>query len=179
MTLTTRPLVAELAAGLVLTGCQIGSAAGLSPRSTPKAATSSDPAQALHAFANCLRTHGIPANDTTISVNGAQYRGLKLTGDVDASKLRDAAQACKSLWTPSVTKDPVATMETYGKFLKDAYCLRAHGLDTPDPIEVADGGLVTPPAAGVSGEPASWPPAAKAAWDACKSLLPARPGSGA
>jgi hypothetical protein len=179
MTLTTRPLVAALAAGLLLTACRTGPAIGPSPTPAPSATASADPAQALHAFANCLRIHGIPANDTTISVKGAQYRGLKLTEDVDPTKLRVAAQACKSLWTPSVTKDPVGTMETYGKFLKDAYCLRAHGLDAPDPIEVADGGLVTPPAAGVTGEPASWPPAAKAAWDACKSLLPARAGSGA
>jgi hypothetical protein len=83
----------------------------------------------LRQFASCVRDHGV--NMTDPDVNG----GLFVNGTVDSNKLQAANDACRHLLPdggapPKFNPDQVESLRNF------AQCLRAHGLDVPDPDPV-------------------------------------------
>jgi hypothetical protein len=127
--------VAGLAVAIALTGCSGG---GSSTTTTPAGSGSgnarSDAADqdAMVKFAQCMRQHGIDMPDPTVSPNGGAARMAipAQKGDPNAmQKIQVASTACDKL-LPNGGKP---TNEDMQRSLKFAQCMRAHGVDMPDP----------------------------------------------
>jgi hypothetical protein len=142
-----------VAAGL-LAACGNGSdddgVASLGGGSTDPSASASpsvDPDEALQAFAECMREHGIEDfPDPTIDEDGGiQFQGPG-PGDVDRPTLDAAMQACEDLLPEGAgpgedgpSAEEQAALED--ALLAYAQCMRDHGIYFPDP-EFADGGVI-------------------------------------
>src|SRR4051794_13508151 len=164
----TRTLVAALAAtaSLVVAGC------GSDPE-TP--ASSSGPKQgqgidaaskkAMLQFSQCMRDHGVNMPDPTFSEGGARVTMREDKG-ADPAKQREAEQACKKY--QDKVKPPPMSAEQEKKMkdaaLKNAQCMRDHGIDFPDP-QFGEGGRMTQkigPSSGIDPKSAKFQAAAKA-----------------
>lgn len=130
-----------LTAGL-LAGC--GSTPGDTVPSLGSATVSAgggSQAQALHAAAQCIRDHGVPAyQDPVVAPDGSVYtdqRSLQDAGRGDRTFLNRLRAACQSLLDAAhfnPASEPRATPELVRAGVASAQCLRAHGLpDYRDP----------------------------------------------
>jgi hypothetical protein len=95
--------------------------------------------------AECMRGHGIDMPDPRPG------RGLDITGDVNPERFELARRACREeLGEPPV---PELSNEQRDEFrqaaLKYARCMRAHGIDIPDPTYDTNGELQITMATGV------------------------------
>jgi hypothetical protein len=167
-------LVAGL--GLGVAGCGSSS----NPTSTSLAgAPSGSKAATMVAFAQCMRSHGVPnfpdpgsglriqQTGGSVSVNGVQLNG---------PAFNSAQQACHS-YLPNGGRPPQLNASQRQSALKFAQCMRSHGMTNfPDP-NFGAGGVEIHIDAQSGLNPKS--PAFKAAQQACGSFLPkGGPGGG-
>jgi hypothetical protein len=117
-----------------------GSAASASP--------SVDPEEALQAFAECMREHGLEDfPDPTIDENGGIEISAGDPGDFGRAELDAAMQACEHLLPegagPGDGEGPSAEEQAAMEdaLLAYAQCMREHGIDMPDP-EFSSGGVI-------------------------------------
>jgi len=152
------PLVTILSA-IALSSCAIGVNAA-KPTPTP------DPQKAMLAFAQCMRDHGVNIPDP-----GAGSGPVQFTGDPTTM---DAAQtACQHLLKGQDFKGPSAAEQAKmrDQLLKFSACMRAHGINMPDPTFSGNGATVR---VGDAGSPGMDPSSAEfqAAQKACAKNLP-------
>jgi hypothetical protein len=117
-----------------------GSAASASP--------SVDPEEALQAFAECMREHGLEDfPDPQIDGNGGIEISAGDPGDFGRAELDAAMQACEHLLPegagPGDGEGPSAEEQAAMEdaLLAYAQCMRDHGIDMPDP-EFSGGGVI-------------------------------------
>jgi hypothetical protein len=117
-----------------------GSAASASP--------SVDPEEALQAFAECMREHGLEDfPDPTIDENGGIEISAGDPGDFGRAERDAAMQACDHLLPegagPGDGEGPSAEEQAAMEdaLLAYAQCMRDHGIDMPDP-EFSGGGVI-------------------------------------
>jgi hypothetical protein len=123
--------------------------------------------QAMADFAQCLRENGIDVPDPGSGERGA----VQITGDPE--DLREAEEACAS-YREKIT--PPDLSDAQKEELKDAAlaharCMRAQGVDFPDPQFGADGGAMVQigPGSGIDFDD----PDFREAQEACRDELPA------
>src|SRR5487761_1250236 len=95
--------------------------------STANTTTASRVSQQLK-FADCMRQHGVPISDPSSGPVGA------LSSGAPPQTLQPAIAACRQYF--SRAQGPVSTPDRAAftqAFVKYAPCLRAHGIDIPDP----------------------------------------------
>jgi hypothetical protein len=157
-----------LAFSLALSACGINVNAA-HPTPTP------DPERAMLAFTQCMRAHGVnlpdPGSNGTVTIGGPD-------NPIDSTTMQAAQNACKSK-LPKGGKQPTAAEQKQFQdaALKFAQCMRAHGVDMPDPtFGNGGGGVQVQQKMGSGTDPTS--AQFQAAQKACQSLMPNRPGSG-
>jgi hypothetical protein len=129
--------------------------------------TGSDDRKQL-AFAACLREAGIDAPDPQHGANGDVKSQIRVPKSISPRRLEQIQRDCmrKTGWSPKpLSKEEEA--RNRDRALKFARCMRAHGVDIPDP-QATSGGIV------VHGRPGMTPrsPAFRRAQQACQSLMP-------
>lgn len=117
-----------LTAVLTLSACggSGGSDASASPGGGRSGGSNTDQ---MVAFAKCLRQHGVNMPDPKPGQNLQQW--IQGAG-VDRSQLRTATQKCQDKLPPGI-KARATDPQTQDKKLKYAQCMRANGVDMPDP----------------------------------------------
>jgi hypothetical protein len=137
----TRTLVAALAAtaSLVVAGCGGDTEKPASAKQGVNAATK----KALLQYAQCMRDHGVNMPDPTFSEGGARVTMRQQKGD-DPDKIRTAEGACKKYQDQAKPPEMSADDQKKAKeaALKNAQCMRDHGIDFPDP-QFGEGGRMT------------------------------------
>jgi hypothetical protein len=122
-------------------------------------------------FAQCMRKHGIDMPDPTVAGGGTRLRfRLGAPGGAGSDqKFQAANDACRKLLPnggkPNLT--PAQQAQFRDAALKFAQCMRAHGVNVPDPQEGRPQ-LIKPKNAGSA--------VFKTAMQACQSKLPKGPG---
>jgi hypothetical protein len=130
-----RVLLAALVAAASLTAC--GSE---KPTSSD---TEAKNRQALLAYARCMRQHGIDMPDPKFDSGGGvtMSQGGPGTAPVPKAKMDAAQKACEKY--QKQVKAPPLSAEEQAEFRKaalaNAKCMRAHGIDFPDPEFGANG----------------------------------------
>lgn len=159
-------LIAALAALTVLlvacsgSGSSSDSPSGSSSQSAPAAqgGSSSDSQSGAVAFAQCVRSHGVP--DFPDPQNG---HFLISGADQNNPNFNSAVQACQHLLGPGGASNGGGSNNS--ALLNFAHCMQTHGVPKfPDPT--ANGGIGLP--AGVDPNAPSF----QKAWSECQSLLP-------
>jgi hypothetical protein len=164
-------LLAATAASVLLAACGgSGSAGG-------NGGGKSDDSKQL-AFAACLRKAGIDAPDPTHGPNGELRQQIKVPKGISPQRMQQIQKDCqrKSGFSP---KPPSKAEQARFRdaALKFARCMRAHGVDVPDPQPGGAGLLVQKRTGGGSSSgPSVDTPAFKRAQEACRSLLPGPKG---
>jgi hypothetical protein len=168
-------------AAVVLVSAVLGVSISACGSSSNNAATEASGSSTVYAarlnLARCLRAHGVNVPDPTASGGlpggEGQFRQLR-----DSPNFQPALQACSKYVRaafPRLNLTPAQRAQFQQAFVKFAECMRAHGVDIPDPT----------PGAGVGGgfglRRAITPalrnsPAFQTALPACASKLPFRPG---
>jgi hypothetical protein len=139
----TRTLVAALAAtaSLVVAGC--GGDGETPASSSSKQGIDAATKKAMLQFSQCMRDHGVNMPDPTFSEGGARVTMREEKG-ADPDKQRKAEQACKSyqdkIKPPPVSEEQEKKMKEAA--LKNAQCMRDHGIDMPDP-QFGEGGRMS------------------------------------
>ena len=153
-----RYVIAVLAGGLLLAGCgssgssspavpslsqaagqesqAAGHAAASSPGASPQAESSQGSwagrAAELHAAAQCIRQHGVPAyTDPVLSASGQVYTDSRSLDDAPRSIWDTLQQACGALAARaglSPDAEPPAPPQLIQAGVRAAECMRAHGL---------------------------------------------------
>ena len=159
-------LLAATAASLLLAAC------GGSSGNDPSAAQSDDAKQ--QAFVGCMRKAGLDIKEQTTSSGGTEHRAmaLRVPKGVSPARLQQIQRDCARK-TGGGPREPSKAEQAkfLDQALKFARCMRAHGIDIPDPK--AQGGGITIGRGGPGGDsidPRS--PAFQRAQNACKSFLP-------
>jgi hypothetical protein len=164
MTVRTRWVAAALAVvAVVATGCggaggddaQVASlnGNGRNAGATETTAKKLDPADAARAFARCMRSHGVEMQDPKVDDQGRVQVQVGEAGEGTApsesqmQKMEAADRACRHFMEdaqPSGAKrlDPEQEARMRAQALAFAKCMRAHGVDMPDP-QFGSGGRVT------------------------------------
>jgi hypothetical protein len=92
--------------------------------------------------ARCMREHGVDMPDPTFGPGGAVKQEMRGDG-ADKLKMQRAEEACRKYL--EAVRPPELSPEQEQKFreeaLKHARCMRAHGIDMPDPT-FGEGGKV-------------------------------------
>jgi hypothetical protein len=132
-----------------------------SPDPSASATASVDPEEAMLAFQDCMKEHGVDVQVSSAGVGGSEGGpgGVDVhvddkpsTGGAgpaqpgtgpDIDKLQAADEACRHLLPDGGMGDPSRTMdpELQDQLLAFAQCMRDHGVNFPDPQ--FDGGRVT------------------------------------
>lgn len=186
-----RPRLALLAlAALALAAACGGAASGsgvasLGSTTTTKASGSAlaggptkfNPDDALK-FSQCMRTHGVPnfpdptlsAGRATIQLNGGAGSGL----DPNSPQFQAAQAACRHLMPNGGQPTPQQQAQAKDAALHFAQCMRAHGVNVPDPqVSTNGGGTEIKIGAGGPGQgPDKNSPQFQAAQSACQHFLP-------
>jgi hypothetical protein len=147
-----RTLIGVVALPLLLAACGgsdgdgVASLNGGSGDRAADASPSADPEEALVAFAECMREHGVDMPDPQINEDGGIEIGFggPTGGDrIDPEEMEDAHEACQDLLPeggPAGGLDPEEEAEMRDRLLEWARCMREHGIDVPDPTFTGDGG---------------------------------------
>ena len=161
--MTTRPLVAATLATALFTAC-----GGEKPTSSSTTGAK-DPKQAMLAYAKCMRAHGVDMPDPQFDGNRVKMTGPK---SANKEKVRTADKACASI--RDSVKPPELSAAKKAEFkqaaLKNAQCMRDHGIEFPDPTFDENGGASIHMRKGSGFNPDS--PKFKAADKACRDTLP-------
>jgi len=130
--------VGAFAALMLLAGC--GSNAGAASNS----ASSSDARASALRYTHCMRDHGINISDPQGSGNGGGGFSVKINGgsgvNPDSAQFQQAQNACKQYLPNGGELSPQQQAQFQQKALQYARCMRAHGVDVPDP-QVSSGGI--------------------------------------
>jgi hypothetical protein len=132
------------------------------------------------AFAACLRKAGIDAPDPQRGPNGEMRQQIRVPKGISPKRMEQIQRDCqrKSGFSP---KPPSKAEQARFRdaALKFARCMRAHGVDVPDPQPGAGGIIIGKRAGGTSKvgpDPDS--PSFRRAQEACASFLPGGKGKG-
>jgi hypothetical protein len=129
-----------------------------------------DDRQAL-AFARCLREAGIDAPDPKIS-GGRMDQRIGIPKGISARRMQQIQTDCAKKTgggpRPMSKADEAKFRDAALKF---AQCMRAHGVDVPDP-QVADGGAIMMKKQGSTSTIDPKSPAFQNAQKACQKLMP-------
>jgi hypothetical protein len=125
------------------------------------------------AFAQCMRTHGVPNfPDPTIGAGGIYSFSLPPGLDLRSEQSQAAQQACRSLLFGGGGSQ-AQQQEATAAALAVARCMRAHGIkDYPDPTAQGDIQIASKPGSDL--DPNS--PLFRAANAACAHLMPSPQG---
>ena len=183
-----RPILGFALLAAVLAACSGGGAtpsgvatlddpeASTVPAASGSAAPSVAPADAMLAFAKCMREHGVDMPDPVVNADGGMTVSIGAEGGkpIDTKTMQAADEACKHLMPARPDGGPTQmTPEQQDAMLAFAKCMREHGVNMPDP-EFGNGGTkVTIGGEGIAFDS----PTFKAADEACRSIMPdAMPG---
>ncbi len=157
-----------LAAGL-LAGC------GKAPAQAASTTASSRQADGLK-FAQCMRSHGVDIPDPTTTGNGAggavQFHisaggsGGGGLAKPDSATFQNAQSACQKYLPNGGQLSPQAQAQAQQNALEYAQCMRAHGVDVPDPSTQSGGVMFN-----LGGSINPDDPAFQSAQQACASKL--------
>lgn len=112
-------------------------------------------------YAQCLRQHGVDVKDPD---PGQPVRITNNNGSLDMTKLQAAQQACQSYMQQAAPDGGANDPAVHDAMVKYAECMRANGIDMPDPS--AGGGIqMKGPAGGSDAK-------MQAAQAACQKYLP-------
>jgi hypothetical protein len=138
-----------------------------------------DPEEAFRAFAQCMREHGIDMPDPQVSDDGKGGVGFTVEAPAGGASgprpgdeaFKTANEACKKHLDGVVSgpdgKGPSAAdrQKFQEQALAFAKCMRAHGIDMPDPTFQGDGGMIQ---IGPNGDVDPDDPKLKEATEACQ-----------
>jgi hypothetical protein len=123
------------------------------------------------AYAECMRSHGVPNYSDPQLINTATQHGLKMGGggNPQSPQFKAANNDCKHLLPNGGNGPSQAQMQAaMAQALKFAQCMRKHGVPNfPDPTESANGHNIT-----IGGNVDSNSPQVQAAQKECRSYLP-------
>jgi hypothetical protein len=177
-----------------------GSDATPAPGASATPAASLSPEDAMLAFAECMRDHGIDMPDPVIVGTGSAVGGVfQGSAGVDGSsedpgparpdpkEIEAASEACRQYLPGPAEGAPQLTTEQQDAMLAFAKCMRDHGIDMPDPVFGQGGGFSIQvgggdggPGTNASGGPDPFSPEFQAAQEACGEILAdAMPGGAA
>jgi hypothetical protein len=117
----------------VLAGCGGGAGAA-----TTSSNSKADAREAVLKFTQCMRDHGINLPDPQISSDG-KGGTIKIQGggpggvNIDDAKFQAAQKACGKYLPNGGELSPSQQAQAQQKGLEFARCMRAHGVDIPDP----------------------------------------------
>jgi pyruvate/2-oxoglutarate dehydrogenase complex dihydrolipoamide acyltransferase (E2) component len=136
--LGTDPPAAEQPAGTEATDGSASPAASTSATgSEPAASAPTDPEEAMLAYVECMREHGIEMNDPQ---PGGRTLQQVPEGDEEAFEAADAeCQPLLEAAQSNVEIDPEQQAEMREQLLEYTECMREHGIDMPDPVFDDDG----------------------------------------
>jgi hypothetical protein len=114
--------VVTILLSIALSACGLGANAAAKPSPTP------DRQKAMLAFAQCMREHGVDLPDPGSGGGPVQL-------NVDPTTMDAAQNACKSLLKGQDMGGPSAAEQAKMRdgLLKFSACMRAHGINMPDP----------------------------------------------
>jgi hypothetical protein len=177
MTITRWWTAALAVTAVAAAGCGGGGSKEGSGADTP------DDAEQL-AFARCMREAGIDFPDPKPSSGGARPEAISIPRSISPKRFLRIEQDCRRS-SGIRMKSPSAAEQARFRddALKFARCMRAHGVDLPDPQMSPDGGGIVihkkNSASGGGSGPAADSPAFRRAEAACPSSLRSRKLSGA
>ncbi|HEX6493458.1 MAG TPA: hypothetical protein VF112_08085 [Candidatus Dormibacteraeota bacterium] len=156
-----------IVAAAVLAGC--GKAANASTTGSNSSASKAD---AGLKFAQCMRSHGIDVPDPSTSGNGGAVQfhigGSGGGGGInpDSTTFQQAQSACQKYLPNGGRLTPQQQQQAQQNALQYAQCMRAHGVDVPDP-STRDGGVMFSLGGSINPDD----PAFQSAQQACSSKL--------
>jgi hypothetical protein len=169
---------ALIAAGAIVGGCGSGSdSPGVPSAGAHSDTTSASSGVSRHggalAFAQCMRTHGVPNfPDPTIGAGGIYSFSLPPGLDLRSAQSQAAQHACRSMLSGGGGSQ-AQQQEATAAWLAVARCMRAHGIkDYPDPTAQGDIQIASKPGSDL--DPNN--PMFKAANAACAHLMPSPQG---
>jgi hypothetical protein len=164
-----RPLAAALACGLALSACGSDDNTG-----EPAADREQANRDAMLAYTQCMREHGVDIPDPQPGQRGIRLRPPE---GVTPEEMEEAEGACRQhldkIEGPDLSEEQQKEFQEAA--LAHARCMREHGIDMPDPTFGEDGEARIEMRRG-RGDGASGPdpdsPKFKAAEEACRDKLP-------
>ena len=121
---------------LALAACGSGASQRPTTGAASTSAASSDRTAQQVKFAVCMRQHGVPIKDPTAGPQQA------LTSGVPAPTLQAAIAACRQYAVGALSTISASERAVFAQALvKYATCLRANGIDIPDPVISGDNGF--------------------------------------
>ena len=154
---------------------------GTQPSAAPGALATppSDPQEAMLAFVDCMRDHGVDMPDPEFTADGGVIMRADGGGDAPEQGMSggpgdpgfdEAQEACGSLIEGTVRDiDPEQQAEIQAQALAFAQCMREHGVEMPDPRFDADGRVSI--MVGGPDSPRIDPDVMQAAQEACGGLM--------
>jgi hypothetical protein len=114
--------------------------------STPPVSAPSDPEEAMLAYTECMRDHGIEMEDPRPAGGEGGGGIVAQAPEADDEEFQAAQAECEPLLNEVVSDfepDPEQEAELREQLLEYAQCMREHGIDMPDPtFDEGGGGLV-------------------------------------
>jgi hypothetical protein len=122
-----------MAAALLGAACS-SSPSSTGPAGSPNAGGATSTAAQAVAYAQCMRSHGVPEYPGPDSSGQLQKIGSGQQVGVSDAQFSTASNACQSLW-PYQALTPGQQQQELTDDLKFAQCMRSHGVPTlPDPV---------------------------------------------
>jgi hypothetical protein len=162
------PLMLGLTAcGASSSGTGVASAQTGTSKSTPSATKTLSPEESMLKFTQCMRAHGVKVADPK---PGKPFKFTSKSGPGTKSNPMDTAtKACQQYLQTGNVKGPADDPKMLDAMVKFAQCMRAHGVNVPDPKPNGGPSLIKP-----QGSKAK----VDAAQKACQSLLPGEQSGG-
>ena len=125
-------------AGFLIVATAFAGCAGQSGAAPKGSPTPAQREQAFLKFSQCMRDHGIDMPDPTTDSNGnlqmSRPTNIQFNNQADRQKLRTASQACRSNLKGILQQfTPQQRAQLQDNLLKLAQCMRANGVNMPDP----------------------------------------------
>jgi hypothetical protein len=111
--------------------------------STPSVSAPTDPEEAMLAYTECMRDHGIEMEDPRPAGGEGGGAIVAQAPEGDDEEFQAAQAECERLLDEVVSAfepDPEQEAELREQLLEYAQCMREHGIDMPDPTFEEDGG---------------------------------------
>jgi hypothetical protein len=124
-------LAVVISCGLLSTAC------GASSRPSNTTSTGSSPRVA---FAQCMRSHGVPNFSDPTRVAGGEVNNIG--ADPESPAFEAAQRSCQRLVPGGDSSSVHASAQAMARALKVSQCMRAHGISGfPDPVSSPPSGL--------------------------------------
>jgi len=118
--------------------------AGTDPDTTATTTEPLDPDEAMLAYTECMREHGIDMPDPQPAGPGGERGAIALQVDPSSEDFEAAQAACEPIMEDAFGEmeiDPEREAEMREQMLEFTECMREHGIDMPDPV-FGEGGRV-------------------------------------